>query len=70
MSHSMHKYRVTQKYGNNASPIQPDLFMRLHMLSPDTQGGWHQDGHPEPAAADNEGHEKAEVMHGWDLSVS
>lgn len=46
------------------------MLLRLHTLGPDAQGSWHQDGYPKPAAADNERHEQAEVMHGWDLSVS
>lgn len=46
------------------------MFLRLHTLSPDTQRSWHQDRHTEPAAADNERHEKTEVMHGWDLKAS
>lgn len=51
-------HNITHKSkGNNASPTQPGRTLRLHTLSPDTQGGWHQHRHPKPAAADNEGHE-------------
>lgn len=56
--------------GNGASPAHPGVLLGLHTLGPHAQRSWHQHGHPEPAAADDEGHEQAEVMHGWDLSVS
>lgn len=52
------------------SPVQPGMFVGFHTLSPNTQHGWHQGGHPQPAAADDEGHEEAKVMHGRNLSVS
>lgn len=51
----------------NHSPVQPAVLVRLHVLSPDAQGCRHHDGHPKPAAADDECHEQAEVVHGRDL---
>lgn len=58
------------KGGHGASPAHPGVLSGLHTLGPHTQRSWHQHGHPEPAAADDEGHEEAEVVHGWDLSGS